>query len=91
MAAEAFSVSPRILWGNVASAVNGAATMLARARPGLSAAAYAFTTRLLSTPPLTATADHASGTFRRHTCCLIYQAGAPDAPRTLCGDCVLAG
>lgn len=91
MATEVFSVSPGILWGNVASAVNGAATMLTRARPDLAAPARTLTTRLLATPPLTGTADHRAGTFRRRTCCLIYQAGAPDVPRSLCGDCVLAG
>ena len=34
-AVEAMAVSPRVLWGNVASAVNGAATMIAAARSDL--------------------------------------------------------
>ena len=34
-AVEAMAVSPRVLWGNVASAVNGAATMIAEARSDL--------------------------------------------------------
>jgi hypothetical protein len=34
-AVEAMTVSPLVLWGNVASAVNGATVMIAKARPDL--------------------------------------------------------
>jgi hypothetical protein len=85
-----FSVSGRVLWGNVASAVNGAAAMIGRARPGLAAPAADLVTRLLAAPPLRGTGDRTDGVFRRRSCCLIYQAAPPGAPRQLCGDCVLA-
>lgn len=88
-ATRTFSVSARILWGNAASAVNGATTMIAQARPDLATPARALTARLLGAPPLHGTADHRDGAFRRRSCCLIYQAAPPGAPRSLCGDCVL--
>lgn len=45
-----FSVSPHILWGNTASAVNGAATMITAARPDLTARTRAITSLLLDHP-----------------------------------------
>lgn len=88
-ATREFSVPDRVLWGNTASAVNGAATMIAQARPDLGAAAHDLAVRLLADPPLRHTGDHRAGAFHRHSCCLIYQAAPPEAPRSLCGDCVL--
>jgi hypothetical protein len=85
-----FSVSGRVLWGNAASAVNGAAAMIGRARPDLAAPASELAARLLAAPPLRGTGDRTDGVFRRRSCCLIYQAAPPGAPRQLCGDCVLA-
>ncbi|MFG1808010.1 (2Fe-2S)-binding protein [Streptomyces sp. NPDC049040] len=87
----ALGVSRHILLGNTASAVNGAATALAAARPELAARAHAFTALLLDRPPLRAqSARTPAGTFRRRSCCLIYRA-APDRAGALCGDCVLHG
>ncbi|WUH95396.1 (2Fe-2S)-binding protein [Streptomyces sp. NBC_00433] len=87
----ALGVSAHILLGNTASAVNGAATALAAARPELAARAHAFTTLLLERPPLRPqSARTPSGAFRRRSCCLIYRA-APDRRGALCGDCVLQG
>lgn len=88
-ATRAFSVPDRVLWGNTASAVNGAATMIGQARPDLAAPAHDLAVRVLAEPPLRHTGDHRDGTFRRRSCCLIYQAAPPAAPRSLCGDCVL--
>lgn len=85
-----FSVPDQILWGNTASAVNGAATMITRARPDLAGPAHDLAVRLLAAPPLRDTGDYHDGAFRRRSCCLFYQAGPPEAPRSLCGDCVLA-
>ncbi len=48
----AMSVPAAVLWGNVASAVNGAASMIATARPGLAARAQAVSAALLRRPPL---------------------------------------
>lgn len=90
---EAFrqlSVSGQVLWGNVASAVNGATTMIVKARPEHAGGVRALAAWLLAHPPLrdtsTVTPD---GRFRRRSCCLIYRA-APNAAGAVCGDCVLA-
>jgi hypothetical protein len=85
------SVSRQVLWGNVASAVNGAAVMLIRSQPGLRARTTALAEALLATPNLAARSDGvpASPEFRRRSCCLIYRA-APDGRGGYCGDCVLS-
>lgn len=84
-------VSPHILWGNTASALNGAATMLAAARPSSAAQVRAVAALLLDRPPLAGTSTTAAPpgrAFRRRSCCLIYRA-APDRAGALCGDCAL--
>ncbi|MCA1220817.1 (2Fe-2S)-binding protein [Streptomyces sp. 8L] len=92
--AAAFSVSQRTLWGNVASAVNGAHTALTSAAPGeedrIAEAAAAF----LAHDALRDTYDGGLGRqpFRRRGCCLIYRAMATpggDLTGAVCGDCVL--
>jgi hypothetical protein len=84
-AVAGWSVSRRVLWDNVASAVNGATTMIGVARPDLAGRAVAVADELLALPPLRGTAvRHADGRFRRRSCCLLYRANG-----TLCGDCVL--
>jgi ferric iron reductase protein FhuF len=86
----ALSVSPKVLWGNVASAVNGAASMIAASQPDWTNRARVITSLLLDQPPLRDTATAATdGRFRRRSCCLIYRA-APNAARAVCGDCVLS-
>ena len=86
-----FGVSPRILRGNVASALNGARLALCAAQPGLAAPALAELDRLLTRPLLAETWQATpGGRFRRRSCCLIYRA-APDRRGPICGDCVLAG
>lgn len=90
-AVEPFGVSPRVLWGNIASALNGARIALSSADPGLAVGAAAEVGRLLSTPPLAGTSrTRPDGSFQRLSCCLIYRA-APDRRGPLCGDCILAG
>jgi hypothetical protein len=90
---EAFarlSVSRKTLWGNVASAVHGAATMLDRERPEWTVRTRALTAALRRQVPLAGTGDvDAYGRFRRRSCCLIYRA-APGKSGPVCGDCVLA-
>lgn len=85
----ATSVSPLVLWGNVASAVNGAAAMLADARPDLAQQAATLATLLLAGLP---GGQHHTGTptvdFRRTSCCLIYRISA-DPRAAYCGDCTL--
>jgi ferric iron reductase protein FhuF len=85
----AFSVSDQVLWGNVASAANGAATMIDSAGPSWAGRAHAIITALLARPPLRGTSTVTGGRFRRRSCCLIYRA-APGAAGPVCGDCVLA-
>lgn len=76
-----FSVSRTILWGNVASAVNGAAVVIGTPRAAELAAG------LLARPPLRGTATWPAGRFRRRSCCLIYR--ATNDRSAVCGDCVL--
>jgi hypothetical protein len=85
-----FSVSERVLWGNVASAVNGAATMIGNARPDLAARATAVASDLLRRPPLRHTSTRRpDGRFQRRSCCLIYRASPTGGRDAVCGDCVL--
>jgi FhuF 2Fe-2S C-terminal domain len=87
-AVQAMAVSPQVLWGNVASAVNGAATMIAAARPDLAAPAAGAAATLLGQPVLAGTYQGRPLTsFRRRNCCLIYRL-SPERP-AYCGDCVL--
>jgi hypothetical protein len=88
-AARPFGVSARILWGNVASALNGVCTSLAAARPEFEPSIRAVLSTLLRHPRLADAAKISlDGRFQRRSCCLIYRA-APDRAGTLCGDCVL--
>jgi len=88
-AVQAMAVSPQVLWGNVASAVNGAATMIAAARPDLASPAAGAAAALLGQPVLAGTYQGRPLTsFRRRNCCLIYRL-SPERP-AYCGDCVLA-
>jgi hypothetical protein len=84
------SVSRHVLWGNVASAVNGAATMIATSQPVWGRRSQMIASLLLDQPPLrgTSVASPDRG-FRRRSCCLIYRA-APNAAGAVCGDCVLS-
>jgi FhuF 2Fe-2S C-terminal domain len=88
-AVAAMAVSPQVLWGNVASAANGAVTMIAAARPDLAAAAASAAAAVLRYPALAGTYQGSPGAgFRRRNCCLIYRL-APPGPDRYCGDCVL--
>ena len=86
----AFGVSPRVLWGNIASALNGARIASSTAEPRFAPQARTQLSRLLSRPPLADTSGTMpGGRFQRRSCCLIYRA-APDRRGPLCGDCILA-
>lgn len=88
----ALAVSPKVLWGNVASAVNGAATTVATAREDLADSAIELAASLVESLSLGDTFVGAVGSsFRRRSCCLIYRIAPPGAARqSYCGDCVLA-
>ncbi len=81
-----WSVSPRVLGGNVASAVAGALRMVSTARPELTHRADALVDALLD-GPLTGTGGRREdGSFQRRSCCLFYR--LPGAGT--CADCILA-
>ncbi len=83
------SVSRKVLWGNVASAVNGAVTTAAAARPDLAERSMSLGTALLRSEHLTRASVGSPGSaFRRRSCCLIYRMG-PLGTKAFCGDCVL--
>ncbi|MDT8913376.1 (2Fe-2S)-binding protein [Amycolatopsis sp. PS_44_ISF1] len=85
-----FPVPGTVGWGNVASAVNGAATMLGTDRPEWTDRAQGLAAALLGRTPLRSTSTRVDGRFRRRSCCLIYRA-APSGRGGVCGDCVLTG
>ncbi|KQV75064.1 hypothetical protein ASC61_08655 [Aeromicrobium sp. Root344] len=82
-----FAVSPQVLWGNVASSLAGASTMLRAARPDRAEAATRLVAQLLDRGTLAGTGDldPAGPSFVRRSCCLFYR--VPGAG--ICGDCVL--
>jgi hypothetical protein len=83
-------VSGRVLWGNVASAVNAAAAQVARHRQDLAGDAWQAAGRLLASPRLRGEPHPPGQAFRRSSCCLFYRL-APGNPSAVCGDCVLRG
>ncbi|WP_221327770.1 (2Fe-2S)-binding protein [Actinoplanes sp. L3-i22] len=87
-----FALSPHVLWGNVASALGGAAGMIADLTPEHAARAAEIVEATLCRPPLRATADLIRpdpGRERwflvRRNCCLYYRVPGGGT----CGDCVL--
>ena len=81
-------VSGRVLWGNVASAVNAAAAQVARQRPDLAAEAWRAAGQLFGSRRLRAERTAPGPAFRRSSCCLFYRL-APGNPAAICGDCLL--
>lgn len=91
MVADSFGVSGKVLRGNVASAVAGAAGLCIRARPDLSAQAGALVGALLSDGLLEGTGSwgrpdptHPEWSFVRRSCCLLYRLPGAEP----CGDCI---
>ena len=82
------NVSSHVLWGNVASAINGAAAQVATRRPDLSRASWATATALFASPHLGRERQSPGPAFRRSNCCLIYRISASH-PQGICGDCIL--
>ena len=83
-------VSGRVLWGNVASAVNAAAAQIARQRPDLADSAWQAAARFFRSPRLRGEPSPPGPAFRRASCCLFYRL-APGDRSAICGDCVLGG
>ena len=87
-AVRTYSVSPTIAWGNVASALQSAAAMLAAARPAQATNVRAIVHGLSTYGPLAEAGDVAAGgEFRRNSCCLIYRVAGDR--RAVCADCIL--
>jgi hypothetical protein len=82
------TVSPRVLWGNVASAASKAAALVAARHPELSRPAWAAAAAVFATPWLSRERQPPGPDFRRSSCCLIYKVAA-SRPRGVCSDCVL--
>jgi hypothetical protein len=88
---QGYPVSEKVLWGNVASAVAGAAKMIGLAEPALAAPAWRVVDELCggADGPLLDTGGRVGpARFRRRSCCLIYRLAAGGA-RAICEDCVL--
>jgi ferric iron reductase protein FhuF len=87
-----FSVSEQVLWGNVASALAGAMTMLVEVHPEQADTAARLVETLLERGPLAGTgeifrpeASRPQRFFVRRSCCLFYRVPGGG----YCGDCVL--
>ncbi len=82
-----YGVSPRVLWGNVGSAANSAARLIAASRPDVAPRAAVVANLLLADSRVDEGKLRSSSSFRRRSCCLIYRVvGSRSA---VCGDCVL--
>ena len=73
--------------GNVASAANSAARLVATARPDRADAAHAAADQILADPRVEDGRLRSGPSFRRRSCCLIYRIAGTTA--AACGDCVL--
>ncbi|MGI5237312.1 (2Fe-2S)-binding protein [Dactylosporangium sp. CA-139066] len=73
-----FRLSPQVLWGNVASALGGAAGQLPEG-------AWSAVAELVRRPPLAGMAVVGRRSLRRRNCCLYYRIPGGGT----CGDCVL--
>lgn len=89
LAEEVRTVTPvaeGLLWGNAASALAGALTVLTRTRPEASRPAGRLVTELLGMPALAGTGTLGPFGFRRRSCCLYYRVPGGG----LCADCALS-
>jgi len=87
-ALDGAAVSSRVLWGNVASAINSAATLIGATEPRLAERSSALAAYALTDRRLDAEAGLPGPDFRRSSCCLIYRL-APYGAAGVCADCVL--
>jgi hypothetical protein len=84
--ADAARLSEVVLWGNVASALAGAAAMIERAGAASMLDPTAVVASLLAARgPLMGAGHYDGPAFARHSCCLLYRVAGSAA----CGDCVL--
>ena len=89
---EIAGVSPKVLWGNVASVIAGTTRMVTTGRPAAAGRAASVASLLLDRSPLVGSGVRSPArppdvhwTFRRRSCCLFYRVPGGG----YCGDCVL--
>lgn len=82
-----FPVSDRVLWGNVGSAANSAARLVAAARPERADSARAAADSVLADARVDGGFLRTGPNFRRRSCCLFYR--LTNDRNGVCGDCVL--
>jgi len=82
-------ISQRVLWGNVASAINSAWVQVTAQVPELGAPAHAAAVSASRHRRLIRERQPPGPAFRRTSCCLLYRL-TPGSSRPVCGDCVLA-
>jgi hypothetical protein len=87
-AAEVVPMSFRVLWGNVASAVNSASLQIGARQPAVAETAWHLAETVFAAPQLRSERSAPGPGFRRSSCCLFYRV-APGGRRDTCGDCVL--
>lgn len=80
-----FNVSAKVLWGNVASSLAGAAIVVGSTRPDLISVAHAVVDSMLRGALLEGAGQYREDGFRRANCCLYYRLPGGG----ICGDCVL--
>jgi hypothetical protein len=83
-----FRTSPRVLWGNVASALNATIGLIARAYPQRTERLVTIATTIRARAELRGEDAEFGPSFQRRSCCLIYQV-AGRAEAGVCADCVL--
>lgn len=78
----------RVLWGNIASAINSAAmAIIATQPPTVERGTLEAVRNLFADPRLAQETSPPGHHFRRHSCCLIYRVAGTRA--AICGDCIL--
>lgn len=80
------SVAEQILWGNVASSLAGAGSVIGASHPDLATRCREIVAAVVATPLLAGSGRYRGTRFRRSTCCLYYVVPGGG----LCRDCVLA-
>jgi hypothetical protein len=88
--AELVPLSTRVLWGNVASAIDSASKQIAAKQPAAADDAQHLAEIIFSAPQLRTERYQPGPGFRRSSCCLIYRLSAERA-NGICADCVLSG
>jgi FhuF 2Fe-2S C-terminal domain len=85
--AMGYGVPSQTVWGNIASAINSTAQMIARSRPDSGPRAREVADVILADPRIEGGCLQSGPSFRRTSCCLIYRLNNATSP--VCGDCVL--